>query len=248
MALLGSIGVVVGVPDKKAEEERTGRRSFEFVSSQSPGKRPDPNTEDGRERVQKMVDEVAAVLIATVARNRSVSAEAVMKRFGAGGMLVGRACVTAGMADSVGQLEAAITGMIGSRSHSTSRTRASAPLAPAIAAPAPPAMTEPSDAARIKAVLQSEHGKEMPELASVLALDLNLPLATCQAVLAAGRRPYEEARVEAAVPKLDWIEMKRRAGALVYDSTSGSTNSDLPADRAGWSSAVAGVNAARPTR
>lgn len=108
-ALLGSIGVALTVRDTKALDEKRGVRSVEFVSSQSPGKRPDPSTDDGRDRLQRMVDDLAEVFIDAVARHRGVSAEDVVSRFGQGGFETGAKAVAAGMADRVGNFEALIT-------------------------------------------------------------------------------------------------------------------------------------------
>ena len=65
-------------------------REVEFVSSQSPKKRPDVETEAGREQVQTIVDDLAAVFLATVARNRDVTVETVMEDFGQGASFVGQ--------------------------------------------------------------------------------------------------------------------------------------------------------------
>lgn len=240
MAMLGSIGVALAVPDKKAEEARTGRRTFEFVSSQSPGKRPDPATDEGRNRVQKLVDDLAAVFVDAVAKYRGVSPDAVLKRFGGWGMLIGRAAVKAGMADEVGQFEAVIAGMRTTPARVRIGARASPPPPPMVTAPpiAPTALVD--DAAKIRAVLQSENGKQMPALAAVLALDLNLPLATCEAVLKAGRRAYEAAKTKAATPALDFADYKRGRGTLGIDVLPSSlTHKD------GWSKATAATNSTR---
>jgi signal peptide peptidase SppA len=101
-ALLGSIGVCVVYRGQKDPHE------VEFVSSQSPRKRPDVQTEDGRQVVQETVDGLAAVFVGDVARYRKVSEEKVLAEFGAGGVKVGAAAVAAGMADRVGSLEGLI--------------------------------------------------------------------------------------------------------------------------------------------
>lgn len=101
-AMLGSIGVVMGFTRR---DDRPGTKSYEFVSSQSPNKRPDPETESGRAQVQALVDSLAQVFVDDVAAFRGVSAEKVLTDFGRGGMLVGKAAVDAGMADAVGTFE-----------------------------------------------------------------------------------------------------------------------------------------------
>ena len=83
----------------------------------------------------------------------------------------------------------------------------------------------------------------MPALAAVLALDLNLPLVTCEAILKAGRRSYEAAKAKVETPKMDYAEYKRGRGTLGVDKMPSSGSDDL----SGWSAAVAGANGARAT-
>ncbi len=102
-AQLGSIGVVTQI----AVDDSTDM--IEIVSTQSPRKRPDVRTEDGKAQIQANTDELARVFIDTVARNRHVSADTVASEFGAGGLLIGQSAVDAGMADRVGSLESLLT-------------------------------------------------------------------------------------------------------------------------------------------
>ena len=101
---LGSIGVVgmyQGKSGKSAE-------AVEIVSSQSPHKRLDPTTDDGRSRLQIRIDSMADVFIETIARNRNVSAENVQNHYGGGDVMIGAKAVSAGLADRVGSLEGLI--------------------------------------------------------------------------------------------------------------------------------------------
>jgi signal peptide peptidase SppA len=99
---LGSIGVV-GMYRGKTNE------SVEIVSSQSPHKRLDPQSDEGRARLQSRIDSMADVFISAIARNRNVTAEAVQAQFGGGDVLIGAQAVSAGLADRVGALESLIT-------------------------------------------------------------------------------------------------------------------------------------------
>lgn len=101
---LGSIGVVgmyQGKSGKSAE-------AVEIVSSQSPHKRLDPTTDDGRSRLQTRIDSMADVFIETISRNRNVSAENVQNHYGGGDVMIGAKAVSAGLADRVGSLEGLI--------------------------------------------------------------------------------------------------------------------------------------------
>ena len=104
-ALLGSIGVVAKIanPDAKKASD------VKFISSQSPNKQANPNTEKGAAQYQSLVDHMAEVFIATVAANRGVSEEKVLSDFGQGGVLVGRRAVEAGLADKLGSFESTLS-------------------------------------------------------------------------------------------------------------------------------------------
>jgi signal peptide peptidase SppA len=109
-ASVGSIGVVtryVKHPD------RPGVRVTEIVSSQSPNKRMDPESDAGRAEIQRHVDSMAQVFVDSVARNRSATVASVLERFGRGGMEVGAHAVRLGMADALGSLESVIAEMSG---------------------------------------------------------------------------------------------------------------------------------------
>jgi capsid assembly protease len=104
-ASVGSIGVVGAARLSK------DKNLIEFVSSQTPNKRPNLETESGRAQIQKHIDDIAAVFIETVARNRAMSAEDVTDKGGAGGLKVGQLAVDSGLADRVGTLESVLAEM-----------------------------------------------------------------------------------------------------------------------------------------
>lgn len=108
-ALIGSIGVRMDVQDTKEADEKRGIRRRTIVSRQSPHKADDLDTEDGKERVQAIVDRLAAVFVGTVARNRATTADAVVDRYGKGGVLIAADAVGATMADKVATFEALIS-------------------------------------------------------------------------------------------------------------------------------------------
>jgi ClpP class serine protease len=122
-ALLGSIGVVQAVRDPSRDRGGT----IEFVSSQSPHKRPDPTTGTGAAQIQGVVDAMAGVFVAAVARNRDVSEETVLADFGGGGLFVGQAAVAAGLADRVGSYESVLADLAAGRLPEKAPAPASAP-------------------------------------------------------------------------------------------------------------------------
>lgn len=107
--MLGSIGAVLAVRDPA--KAPTAGRSIEFISSQSPHKRANPTTDDGRAQYQRIVDQTAEAFIEAVARNRGVSVDDVVAHYGAGGLLVGRHAVEAGLADQVGTFETTLAAL-----------------------------------------------------------------------------------------------------------------------------------------
>lgn len=118
LAVVGSIGVVMSYLDTSKRDATSGVRTIEIVSSQSPDKRVDPSSDEGRAKVQDIVDQMAQVFVQAVADNRGVTADKVLSDFGRGGVLVGAAAVKAGMADRIGSLETVIAELAGSASSS----------------------------------------------------------------------------------------------------------------------------------
>jgi ClpP class serine protease len=144
-AVAGSVGVVATLRRDKKDDR------IQIVSSQSPRKRVDPETEDGRAVLQAVVDDIADVFIGRVASYRGVSAEHVLAHFGQGGLLVGRNAVSAGMADGLGSLESIIAGLAGKSARgNTMRTKTE----PATAAQ-PPVLDRETLAAAYPELLES---------------------------------------------------------------------------------------------
>jgi len=122
-AMVGSIGVVAAYRDTRERDKKAGVRTIEFVSSQSPRKRPDPAGEDGAADIQAMVDRLAIEFIADVAKNRGTNLETVIEDFGGGALLIGADAVTVGMADRVGTFESILAGWSGGRAATTGGNR-----------------------------------------------------------------------------------------------------------------------------
>lgn len=114
-SLVGSIGVVKSIRDYSKAMEKAGVTEIEIVSSQSPYKRTDPASKDGRTREQRQVDALADVFVDAVARNRAVSRSAVLEGFGQGDCFVGQLAVEAGLADRTGSLEELIAEFSGAK-------------------------------------------------------------------------------------------------------------------------------------
>lgn len=110
-AMVGSIGVVAAWTDNSKAKEADGYQDYTVVSSQSPNKRLDPKTEKGKELLQKELDDLANVFISDVARNREVSVETVLGKFGQGGLLIASEAIKVGMADNLSNLEDVVSNL-----------------------------------------------------------------------------------------------------------------------------------------
>ena len=104
-SMVGSIGVVASIRDNRAAQERQGVKTHEIVSTQSPFKRPDVATAEGRAQIQEMVDALADVFIDRVASFRGISAADVLAKYGQGKMLPAKQAMEAGMADEISRFE-----------------------------------------------------------------------------------------------------------------------------------------------
>lgn len=100
----GSVGVVCSLTDRKKSDEKRGIRHVEIVSSQSPDKRPDDETPEGRSVYQKIVDDLASDFVSRVAENRGVDEEHVLEHFGKGSIVVAKRALAAGMIDKIQDL------------------------------------------------------------------------------------------------------------------------------------------------
>ncbi len=105
MAILGSIGAVAVFQGKDNPDE------IEIVSSQSPMKNAKPTTKAGKASIQARIDALADVFIGAVAKNRGVSTDTVLEKFGKGDVFVGAGAVAAGLADRVSTLDAVLAEM-----------------------------------------------------------------------------------------------------------------------------------------
>jgi len=121
-AVIGSIGVVMSYMDTSARDAKSDVKRVEIVSSASPDKRVDPNSEDGRAKIQATVDALADVFIGSVAKFRRTTAEKVKSDFGRGGVLVGTQAKAAGMVDRIGSLETVIAELAGQLRATRSRS------------------------------------------------------------------------------------------------------------------------------
>jgi len=101
----GSIGVIASILDDTSRQKRRGVIKYDIVSSQSPYKRADPSTETGHAKLQALVDDLADIFIADVARYRGITPEHVIAHYGQGFVMTGARALTAGMVDELSTYE-----------------------------------------------------------------------------------------------------------------------------------------------
>lgn len=196
-AILGSIGVVATISNPDMDPSG----DIEIVSSNAPKKRLDPTSDVGRAELQQQIDDLADVFVATVAQQRGVSVETVLKQYGQGGVFVGRRAITAGLADRIGTLDQVIAELnpststrprtiLNSRAHHQEALMSTTdPTAPTETAPATTAATDPAAPVAVQAV-QTTHQDApdgLADLRAILATDTTLaglePLAAVRALM-----------------------------------------------------------------
>lgn len=222
-AIAGSIGTVMNVTDSKEKDAKAGVKNYTIVSSQSPFKRTDPSTEEGQNQMQAMVDSLSDVFVSKVAAFRGVDAATVLSNFGQGGVLVGQAAVTAGLADRIGSYEGVIAQLQGS-TYSTAPTQSAATGAtvlnaseeigmdqkelaekfPDVAAAfrlegstAATATATATERTRVQGIIASAEAEGRGDLAQALAFTTDMPVEAAVALLA---KSPKAAAADAATP------------------------------------------------
>ena len=98
-SITGSIGVQLIVPP----EEKDG--SLAFLSSHSPNKNASPHKDKGKAEAQRIVDDLGEIFVSSVATNRNISKEEVLKNYGQGSVFVGPDALKRGLIDEISGME-----------------------------------------------------------------------------------------------------------------------------------------------
>jgi ClpP class serine protease len=99
-AMTGCIGAVLTVHVNKDDGE-----TIEIVSSQTPNKRPDVSTDEGKAELQRIADDLGEVFIDNVSRNRGIAPDEFLERFHGGAIFVGAKAIAPGLVDHVSTFE-----------------------------------------------------------------------------------------------------------------------------------------------
>jgi ClpP class serine protease len=197
---VGSIGVVVSVSDNRERDAKVGTRKYEIVSSQSPMKRVDVATDEGRAKLQEHADQFAAIFIGGVASYRGKDAAYVEANFGRGQMVFARNAVDAGMADAVmSRAELLTAGATSFGGASAKSTKGAAMENPATANTADVAVLQASaktegskdERARVKAIIDNPEAKGREQLAKTLAFETEMSPAAAELVLKSAPKASE---------------------------------------------------------
>lgn len=245
-AVLGSIGVRAVIQDTSEKDAQQGR--LEFISSQSPGKRTDLKSDEGRGRVQRTIDALADVFIATVAHGRGIKTDDVIAKFGGGDVLIGSAAIDAGMADRLGNFEAVVAELAG-RSPSPSTSKRTAKMSEdmiaraehntAVEAARKEGVT--AERARIKAILDLPEAKGREGSAMHLAFTTDLTAEVAAGVLSGLTATAAPAVEQEQQPGLRSQDTK--GGLVPFDPSANEQKTPAEKLKASWGKVTSKLNA-----
>ncbi len=112
-AIVGSIGTVIEYVDLEPMFQKMGARIVRVVAEQSPNKRLDPDSPEGKAEMQALVDAGGAAFVASVAALRGITEDEVLSKFGQGLVFDGAEAIRRGMADRIGTLDGMIAELAG---------------------------------------------------------------------------------------------------------------------------------------
>nr|WP_232372540.1 S49 family peptidase [Acuticoccus mangrovi] len=106
-SIVGSVGAVIHYVNLEPLLEKMGARVVEVVAKQSPAKRLDPDSDEGRAELQAIVDDAGERFVNALAVYRDTKPAAVLERFGQGRVFPAAAALERGMIDRVGGFDLA---------------------------------------------------------------------------------------------------------------------------------------------
>lgn len=125
---VGGIGVVATHQDYSRAQESQGVKTTEITAGKYKriASSYSPLSEEGRQTIQESVDHIYSVFVDDVAKNRGVTAEAVLEKMADGRIFQGRQAIAAGLVDGVSTLDELITELSGDKPSSIRRAAVSA--------------------------------------------------------------------------------------------------------------------------
>lgn len=253
-AELGSIGVVAAFKDTREKDAKDGIKTVEVVSSVSPLKRVGVETPEGRMKIQRLVDSIAAVFVEHVARNRGVSVETVLQNFGKGDLFVGARAVEQGLADAVGTFDGVVADMTGIKTKPKGKGSRMAEQNDKPLNAAEVEALHPSAVAEIKtkaaeaerARVQAIEAVKAPGYAEIIAENKWKPEMTSDKIAALVLAAQnEKATAEAAKVKADAEKLAGQAAGIAGDAGAGEAAQRAEEIKAAASKIAAGMNEKR---
>lgn len=118
-AMVGSVGAVIEYVDMEPMFEAMGARVVRVVAEQSPNKRLDPESSEGKAELQALVDAAGQEFVETVAEMRGVTSAEVLNQYGQGSVFDGSEAQRRGMVDARGTMSGVIGALSGARDMET---------------------------------------------------------------------------------------------------------------------------------
>lgn len=126
-ANIGSVGALISYLDIEGIFTGLGAKKVEVIAEQSPAKRLDPDSEEGRAELQAIVDGAAELFIDGLTAQRGVSRETVMDRYGQGRVFKADEALTRGMIDRISSFENILADLAGRPDDDDNAVTAAAP-------------------------------------------------------------------------------------------------------------------------
>ena len=96
MSMFGSIGTIATVPKIREDD-----RYMEISNTDSPHKVVNPETEDGKKEIVRVLDAISDIFFEAVAVGRKVTVDKIKSDFGKGGLLIASEALKVGMIDEI---------------------------------------------------------------------------------------------------------------------------------------------------
>jgi ClpP class serine protease len=124
-ALLGDLGVQLLYYDDRAALEADGVAEIIITSSQTPEKNRRPIDTEGAAQWQQLADDLAGVMLTSVAAARGLAIDALTRSGGNGALLIASKAVASGLADGVSDVDAVHRALVSSPSVSNAKANTS---------------------------------------------------------------------------------------------------------------------------
>tara|TARA_Y100000590_G_scaffold470719_1_gene668400 strand:- start:8201 stop:9307 length:1107 start_codon:yes stop_codon:yes gene_type:complete len=194
MSSVGSIGVVACF--EKSTDENT--KTIEIVSSKSKDKRLDPETEEGKNKIQSEVDDLADIFANDIARYRDISLENVEKTNG--GTFIGQKALEMKLVDEISDLETILEEFEMSENQTSTVTEENSV---ATASKVDVQAAVKAERERFSAISAKAKELGLPEMGEKL-VDMGMDVESAEAVLASGKKDLDASKEGPSIMPTDF--------------------------------------------